>query len=106
MGIGLRAWVESSEGQREWGVYLINTIKKLFEGLIAYIRTTSGVAISCGNHLPKEGKQTRCMLSVWQVYGESVYGDFLKPPSSVADMVRSGLSVSCSALFDGGHSAG
>ena len=32
------AWVESSEGQRELGVYLINTIKKPFESLIADIR--------------------------------------------------------------------
>jgi hypothetical protein len=43
-----RACVESSKGPWEWGVYLINTIRKPGEGLIADIRTLSRVVISKG----------------------------------------------------------
>jgi len=36
---GLRACIESSKVRREWGVYLINTIKKPFKGLTAEVAT-------------------------------------------------------------------
>jgi len=37
--IGFRACVESSEGHQKWGVYLIKTIKKSFESLIAAVKS-------------------------------------------------------------------
>jgi len=36
--LSLRAYIESSVGLLEWGVYLINTIKKPFESLIAELK--------------------------------------------------------------------
>jgi hypothetical protein len=46
---GIRACVESSEGRREWGVYLTKTIKTSFESLIADIRNKWHLVISSDN---------------------------------------------------------
>jgi len=52
---GLRACVESSEGHQKWGVYLIKTIKKSFESLIADLKVPvladSGLSINTGREL-------------------------------------------------------
>jgi len=37
--VRIRACIQSSESRRKWGDYLTITIKKLFEGLIAEVKT-------------------------------------------------------------------